>query len=141
MADRSSEKSYTRRISPWLGLLGLLGFLGFLGFLDFTQLGAGAAVQPCFLFFGFFGFFGFYYEGKMSATLMDERFIANRNRAAAAANRIALTGIVLAAILSVSVLRLEVKQMLDFLMASIGLFFALALFLQQYLLYRFDAEQ
>lgn len=56
----SFNANRTRRLNPKLGLLGFFGFLGFIG---------GAWTR-----FVFFGFFGFFYEGKMSNTLMDERF-------------------------------------------------------------------
>ena len=73
-AEQSPEQNTrTRRINPRLGWLGLLGLLGILGF--FTGEGF------LFLFFWFFGFFGFFYEGKLSNTLRDERFILNQQRA------------------------------------------------------------
>lgn len=71
------KKNYTRKISPWLGLLGLLGFVGFAGIPVYLEIG----MTFPFLFFAFFGFFSFYYSGKMSDTLMDEMFVENRNKA------------------------------------------------------------
>ena len=41
-----------------------------------------------FIFFLFFGFFGFFYEGKMSNTLMDERYVENKLRAELTAHRV-----------------------------------------------------
>lgn len=60
-----------------LGFLGLPAFLGLLGFWVYPQTGE---VFP-FAFFLFFGFFGFFFEGKMSHTLMDERYTENRAKA------------------------------------------------------------
>lgn len=67
----------TRRLSPKFGLLGFLGFAGFAGFWSYGALGD---LTP-FAFFAFFGFFGFFFEGKMSNTLMDERYKENAVRA------------------------------------------------------------
>ena len=44
-----------------------------------------------FVFFVFFGFFGFFYEGKMSNTLIDERYKENKMRAQSTANKTALS--------------------------------------------------
>lgn len=41
--------------------------------------------------FVFFGFFGFFYEGKMSNTLIDERYKENKMRAQSTANKTALS--------------------------------------------------
>ena len=128
-------RMYTRKINPKLGLLGFCGFLGFLGF--FPDLFGGKAFP--FIFFAFFGFFGFYYEGKMSDTLMDERFKLNAYRAEALANKISLVMIIFSTML---ILRLEkIELVLNFLIALIGLAFGFSLFLQQYLLYRFENEE
>ena len=59
----------------------------------------------------------------------------------AIANKFALTLILAAAILSMSVLRLEAYDMLALLIAVLGLAFGLSIFLQQYLLYRFENEE
>ncbi len=69
-----------------------------------------------------------------------DRFQANAYRAMAIANKFALTLILAAAILSMSVLRLEAYDMLALLIA-VGLAFGLSIFLQQYLLYRFENEE
>lgn len=67
--------------------MGLLGFLGLLGFWVYPQTGE---VFP-FAFFLFFGFFGFFFEGKMSHTLMDERYTENRAKAQLTAAKTALS--------------------------------------------------
>ena len=69
---RQAEAKTTRKLNPKLGLLGFAGFFGFLGFWTYSAF---HAVSP-FVFFAFFGFFGFFYEGKMSNTLIDERYKA-----------------------------------------------------------------
>ncbi|MEG0943356.1 MAG: DUF3796 domain-containing protein [Angelakisella sp.] len=139
---KSRKKAHTRNVSPKLGILGLLGFLGFTGFLpQFLNLTEVLATPSFFFFFTFFGFFGFYYEGKMSNTLIDERFQSNIYRAESIANRVALVIIIMVAILTISVLRLNNYDMLSVLIATIGLAFGLSIFLQSYLLYRFENEE
>lgn len=128
-------RTHTRKINPKLGLLGFAGFLGFLGFLPQPS-----SIPFPFLFFAFFGFFSFYYEGKMSNTLIDERFQLNAYRAEAIANKIGLMLIILGTI--VFALRFaQMEAALSFLIALIGLTFGLSIFLQQYLLYRFENEE
>jgi len=130
-----TERTYTRKINPKLGGLGFCGFLGFLGF--FPNL---TDTPFTFFFFAFFGFFSFYYEGKMSNTLIDERFKVNTYRAEALANKISIMIIVFSTMVFVS--RLEkIESVASFLIALIGLAFGLSVFLQYYLLYRFENEE
>lgn len=134
------KPTFTRKISPKMGLLGFLGLSGFLGFLPqfFREDGILPVPFPL-IFFCFFGFFGFYYEGKMSGTMIDERYLANENRASAIANKVALTLIIAVALLYMSAFRINNPYvMLKLLIAVIGFAFGLSLFLQQYLLYRFE---
>ena len=138
---------YTRKISPRLGLLGFLGFLGFAGLATYRL---SQSFFP-FVFFAFFGFFGFYYEGKLSATLMDERFLQNKLRAEHKAYSLC-GGISFLALVLTSVaeavwvplagaLDLQVSELkLMFLTIVLALTFALGIFLSQYLLYRYDHE-
>lgn len=137
------KKGYTRKISPRLGILGFLGFLGFIGLIpDLFEMNGVRVVPFPLLFFCFFGFFGFYYEGKMSGTMMDERYVANANRAAALANKAALTVIIGTAIAAVSIFRVSDSEvMVKVLIGVIGLAFGLSVFLQEYLLYRFEHEE
>ncbi len=72
--------THTREINPWLGLFGFLGFLPL-----FTNV-TGMA-------YGFIMFFSLYFEGKMSGTLKDERYIANKLKAESSAADIAFIGI------------------------------------------------
>lgn len=135
-------RTHTRTISPKLGILGLFGFLGFLGLIpQIFNLKGEMTVPFMFFFFGFFGFFGFYYEGKMSNTLIDERFQLNAYRAAAMANQVSLGLIIMVSIISISLFRFDVYDMLSILIAVIGMAFGLSVFLQQYLLYRFENEE
>lgn len=67
----------TRKLNPKLGLLGVLGLAGLAGFYTYPVYG----LYFPFGFFAFFGFFGFFFEGKMSNTLMDERFRDNAAKA------------------------------------------------------------
>ena len=89
-----NEPLQSRTINPKMGHFGFLGFLGFIGFLL-----EGIVAPFPFFFFAFFSFFGFYYEGKMSNTLIDERFKINAYRAEVISNKIALNAIILVAII------------------------------------------
>ena len=129
----------TRMISPKLGLLGFAGFFGFLGFWSYSAFGD---VTP-FIFFSFFGFFGFFYDGKMSSTFMDERFVENKLRAELAAHRV-MRAIVFLTLLLLGrgALLGSLEYTLIAVLVALSLAFALDLFLCDYLLYRFDrAEQ
>ena len=82
--EHVTKTGRTRRLSPKLGFLGFCGFLGFAGFWTYGAMGD----LTGFIFFAFFGFFGFFFEGKMSNTLMDERYKENAVRAELKALRI-----------------------------------------------------
>lgn len=131
---QSRETGRTRRINPKLGLLGLCGFLGFAGFWSYGALDTPAP----FCFFVFFGFFGFYFEGKMSDILMDERYKENAARAQQTAYKTGMTIIFLLLILSGH--GGAAKLTVAVLMAGISLALALTLFLNDYLLYRYDHD-
>lgn len=127
----------TRRISPKFGYLGFLGFLGFAGIWTY-QLDK--MVFP-FCFFLFFGFFGFFYEGKMSNTLMDERFEESRRRALLTALK-AGYGVMFFALLATGMSGGSRGAGLEYLavalVITIALDCALVQFLSEYLLYRYD---
>lgn len=132
---RLAKTKTTRKLDPRLGLLGFAGFLGFLGFWTY---GTFHQVYP-FTFFLFFGFFGFFYEGKMSDTLMDERYAGNKVRAELTAHRVTM------AILFVILLVVSRGAILGYLeytliavLVVLSLTVALDLFLCEYLLYRYD---
>ena len=141
IANKLTQKvsKTTRKIDPRLGLLGFLGFCGFLGFWTYSAF---HVVSP-FVFFGFFGFFGFFYEGKMSNTLMDERYEENRIRAELSAHRAAISTIFLALILlnlNAGALWGSLEYTLIALTILISLAVALDMFLSEYLLYRYDHD-
>ena len=124
----------TRRVPPRLGFLGLLGFLGFAGFWAYPATGD---VSP-FLFFLFFGFFGFFYEGKMSGTLMDERFRENAARAQLITYRTTFSITLLALlILCQGKLLGSLEYTLIATIIVLCLTLALGIFLPEYLLYRY----
>ena len=77
----------------------------------------------------------------MSGTFIDERLQANIYRASSIANKVALNIIFLISIVTISVIRLNTYDMLSVLIATLGLAFGLSVFLQQYLLYRFENEE
>lgn len=125
----------TRKLNPRLGILGFLGFLGFLGIWTYSINGS---VFP-FCFFGFFGFFGFFFEGKMSDTLMDERFRENAQRAELKAFRVGYALIMLLLLVVGGAWvpsSLEVSAIV--FSSGIALILGLTLFLSEYLLYRYD---
>lgn len=127
----------TRRLDPrcgWFGLAGLCGFLGVPAYLLQHQ------VWP-FFFFVFFGFFGFFYEGKLSGTLMDERFREEQTRAQLKAYKTGfglLWLVTWAACLAGTHLNTDLVALV-FTVAS-SLIIALVLFLNSYLLYKYDTE-
>lgn len=90
---------------------------------------------------GFLGFSGFFYEGKMSETLMDERYEENRMKASFTAYRIGLAIIFLAAII-LGQGRLMGNPEYTFIafIIIVAFSFALVLFLSEYLLYYYDHD-
>lgn len=133
--ERVRATNRTRKLNPKLGFLGVLGLAGLAGFYTYPTYDA---YFP-FCFFAFFGFFGFFFEGKMSDTLMDERFRENAGRAERNAYR---TGIIIIFLLLVIVGqgRASSKLALPVLIIGIALALALTLFLGEYLLYRYDHD-
>lgn len=131
------EKNITREINPKLGFLGFFGLLGFAGFWTYHDNGT---VFP-FIFFVFFGFFGFFYEGKMSGTLMDERYHENTINAQLKSSKITFS-IVFIALIILCQGKLFGSFEYTFIAAIIILSFALALgtFLPLYLLYHYDHD-
>ena len=128
----------TRTLNPKLGFLGVLGFAGFLGIWSYQ---ASNDVFP-FIFFGFFGFFGFFFEGKMSNTLMDERYVENRMKAQLQAYRIGFSIAAMTLIASSwSWLFRTNDSKLLFMTITLSLSYALVIFLAEYLLYRYDSEE
>ena len=131
-----AETNRTRKLSPKLGLLGILGFFGFAGFWSYGALGD---LTP-FAFFAFLGFFGFFFEGKMSNTLMDERFRENAVKAELKAYRVGFVMIFLLLIVSAHAARSRAGLLAPILVAGIALTVALSMFLSEYLLYRYDHD-
>ena len=118
----------TRKLNPQLGLLGFFGFFGFMGGVWFRLV--------------FFGFFGFFYEGKMSNTLMDERFRENKNRAQLMALKAAFTVIIIAlCLILVGESFMSMEYLFNVVYILISLSIALAIFLSEYLLYRYDHDE
>lgn len=131
------ETNTTRTLNPKLGLLGFAGFLGFLGFWSYKLNGS---IFP-FCFFVFFGFFGFFFEGKMSNTLMDERFRENQTRANLAAYRVGYA-VIFALVLLLGHGRFlgSTEYSLIIVTCTLALTVALVQFLSMYLLYRYDRD-
>ncbi len=135
MAPQMAAMEITRSINPKLGFLGFTGFLGFLGFWSYH---VDKSVSP-FVFFLFFGFFGFFYEGKMSGTLMDERFKENQIKARLAADKVSISIIFLSILVcGQGKLMGNLEYTLIAILIAITLSLALGQFLSEYLLYRYD---
>ncbi len=134
--ERVAETGRTRRLSPKLGFLGFCGFLGFAGFWTYGAMGD----LTGFIFFAFFGFFGFFFEGKMSNTLMDERYKENAVRAELKALRIGFGIIFFLLLFAGQARRLTAELVAPILIAGIALTVALTIFLSEYLLYRYDHD-
>lgn len=134
--DHVVKTGRTRRLSPKLGFLGFCGFLGFAGFWTYGAMGD----LTGFIFFAFFGFFGFFFEGKMSNTLMDERYKENAARAERKALRIGFGIIFFLLIFAGQAGRLTAELVAPILIAGIALAVALTIFLSEYLLYRYDYD-
>ena len=132
---RTEAANRTRTLNPKLGFLGIFGLAGFLGV--YTYINYDQYFPFC--FFCFFGFFGFFFEGKMSNTLMDERFRENVLRAQRDAYR---TGIIILFLLLIiaGLGRAPNSLVLPLLLIVISLDLALTLFLSEYLLYRYDHD-
>ena len=130
MKRNKIKKNRTRKLNPKLGFL---GFFGFLGFLD---------LPGSWLRFLFFGFFVFFYEGKMSDTLMDERFRENKNKAQFMALKISFAVIIIAFLfLSLGEYFMSIAYLYRAVQILISLSIALAMFLSEYLLYRYDHDE
>lgn len=128
----------TRRLNPrfgWLGFLGLLGFSGIPFYMTQQQ------VWP-FFFFAFFGFFGFFYEGKLSGTLIDERFQEEATRAQLVSYK---TGFLLLCIVTwfsgYAGSHLNTDSVAIIYTVASSLIIALVVFLSNYLLYKYDSEE
>ncbi len=132
---REAERRRTRQLNPRLGFLGLFGFCGFLGFLPIREL----STYTPFVFFLFFGFFGFFYEGRMSNTLMDERFQENVRRAKLDAYKLGIE-IVLLLVIANGLIDCSPELRASVMLVVLSLTMGLVLFLQEYLLYRYDQQ-
>lgn len=127
------DLKYTRNIDPRWGLCGLFSLFGFFGIFSYLLDGT---FFP-FFFFVFIGFFGFYYEGKMSHVLRDEMYEQHLLMAKVKAMKIGLNGIYLGSLFCVLAIR-NVELALPFMVAMVSIFVGLSLFLQSYLLYRYE---
>ena len=127
----------TRRLNPRFGWFGFFGFFGFMGIPAFVMQGQ---VWP-FFFFIFFGIFGFFYEGKLSSTLMDERFKEEQSRAQLNAYK---TGFGLLWVVTwftgITGSHLTTGTVAVIFSVASSLIIALVLFMSNYLLYKYDTE-
>ena len=139
LADRNRKPAQiTRTLNPKWGFLGLFGLAGFLGFWTYS---ADKTIFP-FIAFIFFGFFGFFYEGRLSNTLMDERYRENKMKAHLSASRTALIIIFLATLfLGRGRLMGNLEYTLIAYVIIISLALALKIFLSEFLLYRYDHDE
>jgi len=138
--------THTPKIHPALGLLSLLGFLGLLGFVPtMTYSGEISTIPTLFFFFGFFGWAGLYYQGKMSGTFIDERFKFNKTRASSLAYKSGFvllfsTCVLVKTAINGGLLAID-QTAIAILIAAAGFSLALFLFLDPYLLYKYENEE
>ena len=126
----TSDIFVSLKLNPQLGFLGLFGFLGF------------PDLPGSWIRFTFFGFFGFFYEGKMSDTLVDERFQENKNKAQLMALKIAFAVNIFAVFfLSVGEYFMSIEYLYRAVQILIALSIALVMFFSEYLLYRYDHDE
>lgn len=90
-------------------------------------------------FIGFIGFFGFYFEGKMSNTFKDERYIHNEKKADSASFKFAFGTTIICLLFSFKLSDLELAY--TFLVGAISFIWGLSLILSKYLLYKYDSEE
>jgi len=139
------KPTHTSRVRPALGILGLLGFLGLFGFMPMTYNGETATYPTFFFGFGFFGWAGLYYQGKMSGTFIDERFKFNKTRALSLAYKSGFVLLFTACVLVKTAINgglLSIDQTaIAILIAAARLSLALLLFLEPYLLYKYENEE
>lgn len=137
-SKKKKATNYTRKISSYFGFLGLFGFLGFAGFWTYSEQGL---IYP-FMFFSFFGFFSFFFEGKLSSTLEDEMFIANRRKATLKAHQISFKLLFIVIwLVGMGMFSRNVEWCAIFMLISISLIYAFVPFLSKYLLYRYEKEE
>lgn len=135
---KAAAAQSTRTLNPKMGFLGFFGFFGFLGFWTYS---VDKTIFP-FIFFMFFGFFGFFYEGKMSNTFMDERFLENRMKAHMTADKTALAIIFFTVIILVQRRFMgNLEYTLIAIIIMVALSIAVDVFLGEYLLYRYDYNE
>lgn len=135
---QKSSAHITRKVSAKFGWFGFFGFTGFLGIPAFILQNQ---VWP-FFFFVFFGFFGFFYEAKLSNTLMDERFIEEKKRAQLVSYKIGFSLLWLVSwVLGFMGSHLNTDFVAVAFSVSSSFIIALVLFLNNYLLYKYDTEE
>lgn len=134
---KSSAANVTRRLDPRFGWFGFFGFFGFLGVPAYMMQ---QQVWP-FFFFVFFGFFGFFYEGKLSSTLIDERFQEEQSRAQLKAYKTGF-GLLWAVtwLTGITGSHLTASSVAIIYSVASSLIIALVLFMSNYLLYKYDTE-
>lgn len=133
--DQVQQTNITCKLNPKFGLLGFLGLAGFIGIWTYQT---NRETFP-FIFFAFFGFFGFFFEGKMSNTLMDERYVENKKQAQLEAYHIGFSITAMTLIASSWEWLFPTNDTkLMFLTISLSLVYGLVIFLSEYLLYRYD---
>lgn len=135
---QKSSAHITRKVSAKFGWFGFFGFIGFLGIPAFILQNQ---VWP-FFFFVFFGFFGFFYEAKLSNTLMDERFVEEKRRAKLVSYKTGFSLLWLVSwALGITGSHLNTDFVAVAFSVSSSLIIALVLFLNNYLLYKYDTEE
>lgn len=131
------DGNYTRRIDARFGYFGFAGFLGFIGFYTYYQFNYYAP----FAFFMFFGFFGFFYEAKLAHLYKDERYLQNADKARAQATTFGFSLIFLLLIFICMGDANHINIAFPLMLISISIICGLTIFLNEYLLYKYDSEE
>ena len=107
-----------------------------------AEKGVTRKLSPKFGWLGFFGFFGFFYEAKMSCTLMDERFKEEQSRAQLVSYKTGF-GLLWAVAWFVGLTggRIGIDHVALIFSVASSLIIGLVLFLNSYLLYKYDTEE
>lgn len=133
------KRKETKKINPMLGLLGFGGLIGVAGFPVYNRTG----MTFPFLFFALFGMFGFFYEGKMSKTFMDERYMEDRMKAENKALSMGFKAI-FAGLLILSIIENRIVNK-NIVLIGIEIFVSLmvgfVIFTIEYLTYKYDFDE
>lgn len=98
-------------------------------------------IDARFGYFGFAGFFAFFYEAKLAHLYKDERYLQNADKARAQATKFAFSLIVLLLIFICMGDANHINLAFPLMLISTSIICGLTIFLNEYLLYKYDSEE